>query len=130
MTICFIVLACTVPFNQSFADDGVLDLTVEPFFTALQAGDLEGLKASVGGILYQDITAAFEQNKDYGTFLRQRYDKATFNPTVLQQDEFKMVVSVEVDFNGQGTSVFELLVQKDSTGNWRIVDQYSPAGKL
>ena len=128
-TLCFIILVFTGPLDQCFADDGVLSITVEPFFIALQSGDIEVLKSYVGGILYQNITEASEQNKDYGTFLKQRYDNAIFYPTIIQQDEKIMVVSVNVDFHGKGTSVFELLVQKDSSGNWRIVNQYSPTRK-
>ncbi len=125
-TLCFIILACIAPFNQSYAEDGVLDITVGPFFAALQAGDIAAVKSYTSGILYEEITEASRQNKDYGAFLRERYAGAIFYPTVLQEDEDKMVFSVNVEFEGKGASVFELLVEKDSTGSWRIVDQYSP----
>lgn len=124
-TLCFIVLVFIVPFNQSLANENLLDATLDTFFTALQTGDIEMLKSCIGGVLYQEITKTTNQSKDYGVFLRQRYDGAIFSLTVKQQDENKMVARVNVDFQGQGTSVFELLVQKDSAGNWRIIDQYS-----
>lgn len=127
--LCFIILVFTAPLNKSHADDSVLDMTIEPFFNALKAGDIEVLKAYAGGILYQNITEASEQNKDYDSFLRQRYAKAIFHPNIVQQDTNKMVVSVNVDFQGKGTSVFELIVQKNSMGIWDIVEQYSPTGK-
>ncbi len=129
-TVGFIVLALLASFHQSFADDTVFETTVQPFFAALKAGDVDVLKSHVGGTLYQNITEASGQDEDYGKFLRSRYAGATFHPTVLQEDENKIIVSVNVDFAEEGTSVFELLVEKNSGGSWRIIDQYSPAKTL
>lgn len=127
LTLYVIVLAFTILFNnQVFANDHVLDTTVEPFFTALKSGDAETIKLYVGGVLYQNITEAFERNNDYGTFIRKRYDGAVFHPSVIEEDDNKMVVSVDVEFPGKGISAFELLVKKDKTDTWRIIDQYSP----
>lgn len=126
-TMCFIVLTLLASFNRSWANDDLFVTTVNPFFEALKTGDSERLKSQVGGQLYQDITEAFRQSEDYGAFLRSRYSKATFYPTVIRQDDSKIVVRVTVDFAEEGTSIFELLIEKDATGSWRIIDQYSPA---
>ncbi len=126
ITVCFTVVTLLASFDHSFADDAVLETTVKPFFAALEAGDVDVLKSYVGGILYQNITEASGQDEDYGKFLRSRYARATFHPTVLQEEENKIIVSVNVDFAEEGTSVFELLVEKNIAGSWRIVDQYTP----
>ena len=125
-TVCLIVLALLASFDNSSADDTVFETTVQPFIAALKAGDVDVLKSYVGGILYQNITEASGQDEDYGKFLRSRYAKATFHPTVLQEEENKIIVRVNVDFAEEGTSVFELLVEKNSAGSWRVIDQYSP----
>ena len=125
-TICFIVLTLLMSSNRSLANEDILETTVNPFFAALKSGDIEALKSHVGGQLYQNINEASGQNEDYGAFLRSRYTNATFYPTVIRQDENNIIVSVNVDFASEGTSVFELLIEKDTAGSWRIVDQYSP----
>ncbi len=128
--ICCLLLFAIAPVTAwSSATDAVFAITVEPFLAALQQGDIEGARQYTAGGLYRNITEAAEQNVDYGAFLRQRYDGATFSPIVLEAQENNMIVGVEVDFAGKGTSVFDLLIARDSTGSWRIVDQYSPTDK-
>jgi len=119
----FIFLAFMMPFRLSHANSSVIDSTVVPFFTALQSGDLHVIKPYVGGDMYQKMMGAYEQNKDYGAFLKQRYDGAIFHPTVIEQSENEMIVNVEVEFREKGISVFELLVQKDKSGTWQIINQ-------
>lgn len=129
ITLCFIVQLLVVPLIQSSADEGVLATTVEPFLAALQAGDIPSLKLYVSGDLYANITQAAQQDEDYGSFLRQRYANATFSSAVKQETEKQMLFSVNVNFAGDGSSLFELLVEKDRAGDWRIIDQYSPVEK-
>ncbi len=119
----FIFLTLMMPFRLSHANSSVVDSTVVPFCTALQSGDLNVIKPYVGGDMYQKMMGAFEQNKNYGAFLKQRYDGAIFHPTVIEQSENEMLVSVEVEFQEKGISVFELLVQKNKTGTWQIMNQ-------
>ncbi len=121
---CFIFIALMLPLGLSHAENGVVDSTVTPFFTALQSGDINDIKSFIGGDMYQKMMTAFEQDKEYGEFLKQRYDGAMFYPTVIKQWENEMIVRVEVEFQGKGHSIFDLLVKKDTTAIWQITDQY------
>ncbi len=126
----FTLLLLIVSLNQSSADQSVIESTVQPFLAALKAGDIPAITSYVSGSLSQNIADASRQNEDYGAFLRERYANATFSPAIIQQEEQKAVVSVNVDFAGEGASVFELLLEKESAGSWRIIDQYSPSTKF
>ncbi len=125
----FVFLTCMLPFRYAHADNNVVELIVTPFFAALQSGDLNTIQSYVSGDMQQKMTGAFEQDKNYGTFLKQRYDGAIFNPAILEQGENRMIVSVETIFQEKGRSTFNLIVQQNSTGIWQIIDQYSPPGK-
>lgn len=121
---CFIFIALMLPSGHLHADGAVVDSTVIPFFTALQSGDINVIKSFIGGDMYQKMITAFEQDKEYGEFLKQRYDGAIFYPTVIKQWEGKMIVRVEVEFQGKEHSTFDLLVKKDTTATWQIIDQF------
>lgn len=127
--LCYIILACTASLGWSQAEDDVIDSTVEPFVTALQSGDIEALKSYTAGNLYQDIIEKSQQNRKYDDFLKQHYAGAIFHASVVHQDIDKVVVSVNVDFQGKGASVFELIIEKNSMGVWSIIEQYSPTQK-
>lgn len=120
-----VVFVLMVPVNRLQASDDVIDSAVDPFFAALQSGDVESIRLYVGGSLSQKLESAFAKNAEYGTFLRQHYAGAIFHPTVIEQSGDGVVVRVGVDLDKKRTSNFELLVQKDSAGSWRIVDQHS-----
>jgi hypothetical protein len=127
ITFCFIVqVLIIVPLVQSSADEGVFATTVEPFLVALQDGDIPALKSYMSGELFSNITQAAQQDEDYGSFLRQRYANATFSSVVKQETDKQMLVSVDVNFAGEGSSPFELVVEKDGAGIWHVVDQYTP----
>jgi hypothetical protein len=44
-----------------------------PLFSSLQQGDLESIKKFLKADLYEQYRVLFEQNKDYGQFLRDYY---------------------------------------------------------
>ena len=124
--ISFVILVLLQPFGYSIAGSSVLDITVNPFLTALQSGDIASLRIYVGGALLGKMTEAFKQDEAYGDFLKQHYDGALFYPTVIQENENQMTVNVDVQFDKKVKSSFGLYLQKDATGAWWIMDQYSP----
>ena len=112
------------PVGFLLAEESVLNGTVTPFLKSLQTGKISSITRYVSGQLKQNMELAFKKNRDYGNFLRGRYDGATFTATTLQQGNKQEIVQVDVIYSGGQTSTFELLVQQDSDGRWHVTEQY------
>ena len=92
---------------------------VKTYFQAMQNGDVETMKAHMGGKLYEKRKILLEQNRNYPTFLRNHYDGGQIKVGEVNDG----VVTVEVQFPDGSINSHHLVVKKDDLGQWKIVDE-------
>ncbi len=76
--------------------DEVRETTVAPLFDALKAGDLAGIKAHLHTEFYEQYRVLFEQNTEYGQFLRDYYAGSEYELVNVRQDKGINIAEVKV----------------------------------
>lgn len=103
---CFLAAALTLVVSASHAQDAnlsnselyddVRETTVAPLFDALRAGDLAGIKAHLHADYYQQYRVLFEQNTEYGQFLRDYYAGSEYQLVDVRQEKGINIAEVKV----------------------------------
>ena len=94
---------------------------VEAYFEAMKNGDVKTMKSYMGGKLYQKRKVLLEENKEYPKFLIDFYKGAELE-TVEVKDE---IVHIKIQFPDGGKREHNLVLQKNSYGKWKIVNELS-----
>jgi hypothetical protein len=99
--------------------------TVVNYTEALRAGDTAGVKAYIGGRLYENREVLLDQNEEYPDFLRKRYDGAVFHISdeLIDLGEQGHGIAIEVSFPTGHISKSMAIVEQAQDGSWEIVDE-------
>ncbi len=76
--------------------DEVRETTVAPLFNALKDGDLVGIKAHLHADYYEQYRVLFEQNTEYGQFLRDYYADSEYELVGVRQEQSISIAEVKV----------------------------------
>ena len=107
--------------------DEILSIT-DRYTQALTAGDVNVLKAILGGRLYRTRRVLLEQNTEYPSKLREYYTGANFasalSTRVSERYENSRLVDVEILFGNGDSTTTTLILQESTVGasDWKIVD--------
>ncbi len=92
---------------------------VRTYFQAMQKGDVETMKAHIGGKLFEKRKILLEQNSNYPKFLKNHYDRGQIKVGEVNDG----VVTVEVQFPDGSIHSHHLVVKKNDLDQWKIVDE-------
>ena len=98
--------------------------TVLGYFQALKNGDVETIKDSITGEMYNRRKVLLEQNANYSEFLQKVYQGAEFKIIETTIEANATLVTVEVTFPDR-TKQFVLYLENDDLGNWKIFKETS-----
>lgn len=98
---------------------------VVQFFEASRNGDTETIKRLIAGSFYDQRKVLLEQNKQYGEFLRTRYQGTEIwtGNVRMKGDGTVGVVDVRILFPGGDVDTEKFLLKKGDDGAWKIVGQ-------
>jgi len=102
------------------------DECVGQFFEASKNGDTVRMKQLIGGSFYQQRKVLLEENPTYPEFLRKHYDGTRLQINSLREDRGGWVVEISIKFPDGTVDSNKLLVQKDASGTWKIVQEVHP----
>lgn len=88
------------------------ETTIAPLFDALKAGDLTGIKRHLRADLYEQYRVLFEQNTEYGQYLRDYYAGSTYELVDVRRED-AVVAEVAVYWPGGRTVKIDLQVDGD-----------------
>lgn len=99
--------------------------TVKGYTNALKSGDTTRLRSYIGGHLYKKRKVLLEQNVSYPEFLRNLYERAEFqiSETVMDLGQRGQAVKVHIEFPDGNSFVSTMIVEEESSGSWKIVDE-------
>jgi len=102
--------------------------SVVQFFEASKNGDTARIKQLIAGSFYNQRKALLEENATYPDFLRKYYEGARLqiNNINMQKDRGAWVVEVTITFADGNVDSNKLLLQKDASGTWKIIDEMHP----
>jgi len=86
------------------------DMTFAPLFEALHAGDVAMIKRYLRGETSEQYRVLFEQNKEYGHFLRDYYAGARFELSQVVPAGNDYIADVLINWPAGNTSVIKLQV--------------------
>ncbi len=97
---------------------------VTQYFAAMQNGEVELIKSYLGGRLLNKRIALLENNKQYGSFLRNLYEDAEFIVSDTAKDVYnnETIVDFRIVYPNGTFNSGSLLIKRGSTGQWKIVD--------
>ena len=93
---------------------------VKGYFDALKNGDVQTIKSSLGGELYKRRKALLEKNKKYPKFLMDFYKGAELKVVGVPGSG---IVHIQIRFPDGSLKQHKLVLQKDSYGKWKIIDE-------
>lgn len=76
--------------------DEMRETTIAPLFDALKAGDLAGIKRHLHGDYYEQYRVLFEQNTEYGQFLRDYYAGSSYELVGVRREKGVSIAAVKV----------------------------------
>lgn len=91
-----------------------------PLFAALQSGDLLAIKTYMHDSMYQRYRVLIEQNSEYGQYLRDYYEGATFELLEVSGASGAYVGTVSISWPDGNKAVFDLIVSDDNSGRQTI----------
>jgi hypothetical protein len=97
------------------------DECVVQFFEASKNGDTTRMKQLMGGSFFNQRKILLEDNRTYRDFLRKYYDDARLQITNVREDRRGWVVDLRIKFADGSVDSSKLLLQKDTSGTWKIV---------
>ena len=99
--------------------------TVLQFFDASRNGDVAQMRELVSGSYYYRRKAVLENNDQYPAFLMDHFHGSTTNIEASDIDRKNQVavVTVTTHFPNQSINTSRLVLKKDSSGSWKIVDE-------
>jgi len=112
-----------VGLNPVSANEAVVDTVVLPFFSALQAGDVEAVEAQLGGELLERRRVLLRENAGYAQYLRDYYAGAQFTVGQVVADSEAMTVQVSAHFANGASKRYSLRLRQDADQRWRIIAQ-------
>ncbi|MER3445423.1 MAG: hypothetical protein C4291_00690 [Candidatus Dadabacteria bacterium] len=119
-----ILVSLLVNGNLVFAAEGVGPVsTVIQFYKASKNGDIETMKRFISGSFYNRRKVLLEENKEYPNFLRQHYQGTKIRVVNSNITKDNAVVDISIEFPDGSIDVNSLLLKKDASGIWRIVDE-------
>jgi len=122
--------------SQGEASRLVGDVTI-PYIRALQAGDVKALQGLIAGKLAITIGKLLSDNQEYPNFLREKFGKIDLLDTkftlgkkvaegfvVMGNEQASGNLLVEMSRANNGSLInLELSLEKNKSGNWKVVDQ-------
>jgi len=102
------------------------DECVVHFFEASKNGDTARMKELIAGSFYNQRKTLLEENTTYPDFLRKYYEGARLQITSMREDRGGWVVEVRITFADGTVDSNKLLLQKDATGTWKIMQDIHP----
>lgn len=101
--------------------DDLRETTIAPLFDALKAGDLAGIKRHLHGDYYEQYRVLFEQNTEYGQFLRDYYAGSTYVLLGVRKGKGKEASVAEVEVYWPDGRTVKIDLQVDGDGQQRKV---------
>lgn len=93
--------------------------TVLRYLGALRNGNIETIKDSITGEMYNNSKVLLEQNKSYSVFLKKIYRDAKFQIRDTTVNNNEAIVKVESKFP-DGKTIFIFYLNKNGEGDWKI----------
>lgn len=112
-----------VPIHSQAAEP--LDM-VRLYFEAVKVGDVDTIQSYLGGKILKKRKILLEENTEYPNFLRDRFGAAEFliRPSSNEQSEANgELVNVQIIFSDGSSFSTELVVEQDTSGEWKIIEQ-------
>jgi hypothetical protein len=100
--------------------------SVVQFFEASKNGDTTRMKQLIAGSFYNQRKTLLEENTTYPDFLRKHYDGARLQINSMREDRRGWVVEINIKFADGTVDSNKLLLQKDASGTWKIIDEVHP----
>ena len=94
---------------------------VTAYFYAMKSGDVVTMKSYLDGKLLKKRKILLEKNTSYPDFLRNLYEKGDIQVGEANDG----VVKVMIHFPDGNMQVHQLVVNQNSSGQWKIVDEIS-----
>jgi hypothetical protein len=102
------------------------DECVVQFFEASKNGDLDTMKQLIAGPFYAQRKTLFDENVQYPDFLRKHYADTRLQIMNMRAERGGWVADVRIKFPDGTVDSNKLLLQKDGTGSWKIIQDIYP----
>lgn len=100
------------------------DHTVMRFLAALKNGNIQVIKDSITGEMYNNGKVLLEHNESYSEFLKKIYRDAKFQIKETTLNDNEAIVKVESK-STDGKTRFIFYLNKNDRGNWKIFKESS-----
>jgi hypothetical protein len=109
---------------EDFEDGGPIR-TVEEFLIASTEGDVDAIKALIGGPYYERRKALLNANQEYSSFLREYSKRGYMRIAEVRKEDGKnsAVVTLENRLKEGQIITTNLVLSKNQSGEWKIVDE-------
>ena len=99
--------------------------TVLQFYNASRNGDVEQMRGLISGSYYNRRKAVLENNDNYPAFLTDHFHGSTtkIEKSNIDNKNQIAVVTVTTHFPDQIINTSILILKKDNSGSWKIVDE-------
>ena len=124
-TILSLIAAFFFCISSAHAGQNGPDNTVLQFFNASRSGDVEQMRELISGSYYNRRKAVLENNDSYPAFLVDHFNGSTTNIEASNIDHKSQVavVTVTTHFPDKTINTSRLILKKDDSGAWKIVDE-------
>jgi hypothetical protein len=102
------------------------DECVVQFFEASKNGDLDTMKQLIAGPFYAQRKTLFDENVQYPDFLRKHYADTRLQIMNMRAERGGWVADVRIKFPDGTVDSNKLLLQKDASGTWKIIQDIYP----
>ena len=122
--ICHFLLLISLSVPSVFsADREIIETVVNPFFRALQNGDVETVGSLIADPLYSQVKVLLNDNKEYPDFLRNYYlDSHIEIINIYDYPPEHKKVYLELYLSDE-KQLIELQLHKSASGDWKVTKQ-------
>jgi hypothetical protein len=107
--------------NDSALNQSPIGNTVDSFFSALAAGDIERIKSLIADPLSSQMRSLLEENKDYGNVLKEQFQGAKARIVkIANRSDYKKELTVLVQYPSSAQSEVSMLITKVGENAWKI----------
>jgi hypothetical protein len=121
----FTAIALLITMSTGFSESIDPANTVLKYYEASREGDVSEIKQLIAGSFYNRRKVLLETNDNYPDFLRSHYEDSAFlvDEVDISNDDRVAAVSVLITYASEGTEKIKLILKKDESNNWVIVDE-------
>jgi len=115
-----ILAPCTAAAQKAASSPEAVKHTLSPFLHALKLGDLQRMRPHMSADFYAHYRSLFEENREYGQYLRTFYRHIKFHVGNVTVGEHEAVAEVNLLWRDGRTGTLHIGLSRDPQSDWKI----------